>query len=163
MVWSQVDFVFQETMQLTFSIKSLKNCHGTQCRPKLNPNHTLKQPTWSLSKLSRSDLQPWRVIWRILKANLVFKAFSLKIPCWWLSGDPTFHFVLRSRFNHYSGSRSVVGKNWNQNTSKKRPWLIFGYVLGSVFVAQPSKVSRNKAENLTAKREKASDTSDMKG
>ena len=58
-------YIPQEIMQLAFSIKSLKNWHGTQCRPKLNPNCTLKQPTWNLNKLSQSDLQPWRVIWRL--------------------------------------------------------------------------------------------------
>ena len=46
-------------------IKSLQDWHGTQRRPKLNPNCTLKQPTWILNKSSQSDLQPWRVIWNI--------------------------------------------------------------------------------------------------
>ena len=64
-LWYGLKWFFpQEIMQLTFK-KSLKNWHGTQCRPKLNPNCTLKQPTWSLIKLSQSDLQPWRVIWRL--------------------------------------------------------------------------------------------------
>ena len=166
MVRSQVYFVPQEIMQLTFSIKSLKNCHGTQCRPKLNPNRTLKQPTWSLSKLSRSDLQPWRVIWRILKANLEPKLVLRRVP--W-----KFHvcdFPATLLFTSYSAHVLITiqvpglwwGKNWNQNTSKKRSWLIFRYVLGSVFVAQPSKVSRNRQKTWQRREKKQATWKDNK-
>ena len=48
-----------------FLVKSLQNWHGTSCRPKLNPNCTLKQPTWNLNKSSQNDLQPWRVNWSL--------------------------------------------------------------------------------------------------
>ena len=54
------------------------------------------------------------------------------------------------------------GKNWNQNTPKKWSWLIFGYVLGSVFVAQPSKVSRNRQKTWQRREKKQATWKDNK-
>ena len=77
-------------------------------------------------------------------------------------GRTNFHFVLRSHFENYSGPGLWWGKNWNQNTSAKRSWLIFRYVLGSVFVAQPSKVSRDRQKTWQRREKKQATWKDNK-
>ena len=134
--------------QTIFKIKSLQNWHGTQCRPKLNPNCTLKQPTWNLNESEQVITKRSATLKGDLKFNLEPKWFWRRGSCKFHVSDFRATQFFTSYCAHikknYSGSRSVGGKSWNQNTSKKRPWLIFRYVLGSVFVAQPSKVSCNR-------------------
>ena len=77
-------------------------------------------------------------------------------------GRTNFHFVLCSHFENYSGPGLWWGKNWNQNTSAKRSWLIFRYVLGSVFVAQPSKVSRDRQKTWQRREKKQATWKDNK-
>ena len=89
MVRSQVDYVPQEIMQLTFSIKSLKNWHGTQCRPKLNPNWTQTEPKLHPETANMDFEQVITERSATLKGDLkvnlepkcFLRRFSLKIPC----------------------------------------------------------------------------------
>ena len=120
--------------------------------PNAGPNWTQTAPwnsqhgIWmNLNKSSQSDLQHWRVIWSLTLNPSGFEGVVLANSMLVTFGRPNFSLrIVLTLKKNYSGSRSVGGKSWNQNTSKKRPWLIFRYVLGSVFVAQPSKVSCNR-------------------
>jgi len=75
-------------------------------------------------------------------------------------GRTNFHFVLRSHFENYSGSRSVVGKELKPKHLQEKIVAYFSICVGfrvrrTTFQSKPQ-----QAENLAAKREKASD---MKG
>ena len=130
-----------------------------QTEPKLHPetaNMEFEQVITKRSATLKGDL----------KVNLEPKWFLRRFPWKFHVSDfratlKTFHFVLRSHFNNYSGPRSVVGKGLKPKHSKKRPWLIFGITCWArVFVAQLSKVSRNRLKTWQRREKKASN---MKG
>ena len=122
-----------------------------QTEPKLHPetaNMEFEQVITKRSATLKGDLKvnlepkwflrrfPWKFHVSDFRATLLFTSYcahvliTIRVPgLWW-------------------------GKNWNQNTSKKRSWLIFGYVLGSVFVAQPSNVSRNRQKTWQRREKK---------
>ena len=96
------------------------------------------EPKWFLRRF------PWKFHVSDFRATLLFTSYcahvliTIQVPgLWW-------------------------GKNWNQNTSKKRSWLNFGYVSGSVFVAQPSKVSRNRQKTWQRREKKQATWKDNK-
>ena len=130
-----------------------------QTGPKLHPetaNMEFEQVITKRSATVKGDLKvnlepKWflmRFLWKIhvsdFRAALLFTSYcahiliTIQVPgLWW-------------------------GKNWNQNTSKKRSWLILWYVLGSVFVAQPSKVCRNRQKTWQRREKKQATWNDNK-
>ena len=128
-----------------------------QTEPKLHPetaNMEFEQVITKLSATSKGDLKV------NLELKWFFKAFSLTIPCEWLSGDPIFHFVLCSHFRNYSGSSSVVGKELKPKHLQEKVVTYFSICVGFRVCHTTFQSKPQQAENLTAKREK---TSDMKG
>ena len=148
-------------MQLFFKNKITTrltwNPTQAQTEPKLHPetaNMDFEQAITKRSATLKGDL----------KYNLEPKWFLRRGSCKVRVSDFRATLFFTSYCAHIYKTIQVPGlwwgKNWNQNTSKKRLWLIFRYVLGSVFVARTSQNKPQQAENLTAKREK---TNDMKG
>ena len=101
-----------------------------------------------------------------LKVNLEPKWFLRRFPWKFHVSDFRATLLFTSYCTHVLITIQVPGlwwgKNWNQNTSKKRSWLIFRYVLGSVFVAQPSKVSRNRQKTWQRREKKQATWKDNK-
>ena len=122
-----------------------------QTEPKLHPetaNMEFEQVITKRSATLKGDL----------KVNLEPKWFLRRFPWKFHVSDFRATLLFTSYCAHVLITIQVPGlwwgKNWNQNTSKKRSWLIFGYVLGSVFVAQPSKVSRNRQKTWQRREKK---------
>ena len=130
-----------------------------QTEPKLHPetaNMEFEQVITKRSATLKGDL----------KVNLEPKWFLRRFPWKFHVSDFRATLLFTSYCAHVLITIQVPGlwwgKNWNQNTSKKRSWLIFGYVLGSVFVAQPSKVSRNRQKTWQRREKKQATWKDNK-
>ena len=99
-----------------------------------------------------------------LKVNLEPKWFLRHFPWKFHVSDFRANLLFTSYCVHVLVTIQVPGlwrgKNWNQNTSKKRSWLIF--VLGCVFVAQPSKVSRDRQKTWLRREKKQATWKDNK-
>ena len=120
-----------------------------QTEPKLHPetaNMEFEQVITKRSATLKGDL----------KVNLEPKWFLRRFPWKFHVSDFRATLLFTSYCAHVLITIQVPGlwwgNNWNQNTSKKRSWLIFGYVLGSVFAAQPSKVSRSRQKTWQQER-----------
>ena len=130
-----------------------------QTEPKLHPetaNMEFEQVITKRSATLKGDL----------KVNLEPKWFLRRFPWKFHVSDFRATLLFTSYCAHVLITIQVPGlwwgKNWNQNTSKKRSWLIFRYVLGSVFVAQPSKASRNRQKTWQWREKKQATWKDNK-
>ena len=126
--------------------------------PNEGPNWTQTAPwnsqhgIWmNLNKSSQSDLQHWRVIWSLTLNPSGFEGAVLANTMFVTFGRPYFSLRIVLTFKkNYSGSRSVGGKSWNQNTSKKSAVTYFSICVGFRVRRTTFQSKLQPAENLTS-------------